>query len=67
MMPDNSLYMDATEKVHDYRFVIYDSTGAIVADSGEQIHNIENNTASYESIDNWTFNINLDEHSLYKI
>lgn len=67
MMPDNSLYMDATEKVHNFRFIIYDSTGAVYADSGEQIHNVENNTASYESIDYWTFNINLDEHSLYKI
>lgn len=67
MMPDNSLYMDATEKVHNFRFVIYDSTGAVYADSGEQVHNVENNTASYESIDYWAFNINLDEHSLYKI
>ena len=38
-----------------------------VDDKKNVIHNIENNTASYESIDNWTFNINLDEHSLYKI
>lgn len=67
MMPDNSLYMDATEKVHNFRFVIYDSAGAVYADSGEQVHNVENNTASYESIDYWAFNINLDEHSLYKI
>lgn len=67
LMPDNSQYMDATEKVHSYRFVIYDGAGAIVADSGEQVHNIENNTTSYESIDKWTFNINLDAEALYKI
>lgn len=58
---------DATEKVYSYQFVITDKEENIIADSGVQIHNNENNTLTYESMDEWTFPDTLTKNETYYI
>lgn len=57
---------DTTEKVYSYIFNLYDSTGAVVATSGEQLHN-----SSYDEIgkssDTWTVRKSLIPNVKYQI
>ena len=60
---------DPTEKVYSYRFVIKENvTNEIFKDSGEILHNVENNSDNrYESTDTYTFSYDLDKDKVYLI
>ena len=46
---------DATEKTYNYRFVLTDFKGNVVADSGYLLHNSNNDLNSYESQNEFSF------------
>lgn len=48
------LSADTSEKIYSYRFELKDATGAVVADSGEQLHDSTKDTSTKYQIDEWT-------------
>ncbi len=56
---------DATEKMYSYRFVLTDSNGNIVSDSGEQLHNTSFDTLSYEAHDEFSIDFDFDSQQVY--
>ena len=57
---------DTTEKLYSSKFIVYDSKGAIIENSGEILHNITEDTEVYESHEEWIFKRDLDlNHSYY--
>ena len=62
---------DISEKVYNYQFIVYDSNGDIFEDSGELIHNSDNDiitdNATYISNDIWNMKKALPSGELYSI
>lgn len=59
---------DPTEKVYQYRFVLTDTNGNIIRDSGFLLHNIEENAENtYESTDTYEFPFDLEDDQVYLI
>jgi hypothetical protein len=58
---------DSTEKVYSYEFKIRDNSGALIASSGEQLHNITSDDKTTESNDIWTTTCRLDPSRDYTI
>ena len=58
---------DPTEKVYYYQFILTDSKGNIISDSGKQVHLAENNSENnnYESIDNYVIPFDLEDSESY--
>lgn len=50
---------DPTEKAYSYHFVLKDNTGTIIEDTGEQIHNINEDEEATTSVDFFEFKYNL--------
>lgn len=61
----NQINGDKTEKVYSYKFDLYDRNLNLVETSDWQIHNSENDTELYESIDEWIFSRDLDINKIY--
>ena len=61
----NGNLLDVSEKVYSYRFNLYDSNYNLILTSGEKIHNSINDTNSYESIDNFQINQDLEQDKKY--
>ena len=59
---------DPTEKVYQYRFVLTDTNGNVIRDSGFLLHNIEENAENtYESTDTYEFPFDLEDDQVYLI
>ena len=58
---------DFSERVYSYRFDVYDSTHAIIATSGDCLHNSANDTELYESYDEFELNRDLEYNKNYYI
>ena len=58
---------DVTEKVYSSKFTITDLQGNEIATTGDVLHNVENNPNSYTSIDEMSFNRDLEFGEIYKI
>lgn len=58
---------DITEKVYSSKFIILDSNNNEILNTGDVLHNVENNPDSYSSIDTIFFNRDLDSNELYTI
>ena len=58
---------DKTEKVYSYRFDLYDEASALVATSGDQIHNTSLDTEKFESSDSWIVTKNLKPGYWYTV
>ena len=58
---------DPTEKEYSYRFVITDSAGTIVEDSGTRIHNSDNDTTANQSSDQWECLNDLNNSGIHYI
>ena len=58
---------DVTEKVVIYRFSLYDNTGELVVDSGNLLHNTQNDVTNYSSFDNWNIENVLKTNTPYSI
>ena len=52
---------DITEKEYSYRFVLTDNHGNVLKDSGEQIHNVQNNITNSSSSDSFSVPFDLDK------
>lgn len=51
---------DRAEKAYSYRFRIYDVSNTVLVDSGELLHNSNNDTEPCDSEDTWTVRYSLD-------
>lgn len=58
---------DATEKEYNYRFILSDFKGNVIADSGYLLHNSSNDLNSYESQDEFSFPSDLINGKIYYI
>lgn len=58
---------DKTERVYSYRFDIYNSNEKIIASSGDQLHNSQNDTELDESYDRFLFSQDLELNKPYRI
>lgn len=58
---------DTTEKMYSSRFVVYDTDGNIVKDSGEILHNTTYDTASYEASEQYMIPEDLELNKVYYI
>ena len=58
---------DSTEKMYSYYFNIYDNSNNLIATSGEQLHNAEEDTSIEESKDEYQLLIALEENKIYNI
>lgn len=58
---------DTTEKMYSSRFVIYDTDGNIIKDSGEILHNTTYDTASYEASEQYMIPEDLELNKIYYI
>lgn len=58
---------DTSEKLYSSRFVVYDSSGNIVDDTGERLHNTSSDTKSYEAIEEYYLARDLDENESFSI
>lgn len=56
---------DTTEKLYSSRFIIYDSDGNIIKDSGEILHNTTYDTASYEATEQYMVPEDLELNKIY--
>ena len=56
---------DTTEKMYSSRFVIYDTDGNIIKDSGEILHNTTYDTASYEASEQYMIPEDLELNKVY--
>lgn len=59
--------VDITEKVYSSKFIITDLAGNEIANTGDVLHNVENNPDSYWSYDIMKFNRDLEFGKIYKI
>ena len=58
---------DVTEKVYSSKFIITDLAGNEIANTGDVLHNVENNPDSYISYDLMKFNRDLEFGQIYRI
>lgn len=58
---------DLTEKIYSYQFNLYNGLSELVETSGEQIHNNNKDTNSYEQTDTWIMRRALDPNVLYTL
>lgn len=58
---------DTTEKLYSSRFIIYDTTGHIIEDTGEILHTITNDVESYEAIEQFNFQQDITWNTSYYI
>ena len=58
---------DATEKLHSYRFILYNDDNTVCADSGEVAHLTFNDDKPYMAFDEFTFYQDLDLNKNYYI
>lgn len=58
---------DTTEKLYSSRFVIYDTEGNTIKDSGEIIHNTTYDTNSYEATESYMIPEELEINKIYYI
>lgn len=58
---------DITEKVHTYRFDVFDSDGAIVWSSGDCLHNINSDTNLDFSEDRYQLNNDVEYEKMYYV
>lgn len=58
---------DSTEKLYSYYFNIYDNSNKLVATSGEQLHNAEEDILINESKDEYQLLVALEENKIYNI
>lgn len=58
---------DSTEKLYSYYFNIYDNSNKLVATSGEQLHNAEEDISINESKDEYQLLVALEENRIYNI
>jgi hypothetical protein len=58
---------DSTEKLYSYYFNIYDNSNKLVATSGEQLHNAEEDISINESKDEYQLLVALEENKIYTI
>ena len=58
---------DVTEKVYSYRFDIYNNYDVLIASSGDQVHNVNNDTELRSSYDRYDYNKDLELNKVYKI
>ena len=58
---------DVTEKMYSYRFVMTDTDGNIVADSGEKLHSNSTDTVPYESYEEFLIRQELDISKSYHL
>lgn len=63
----SQLNQDFTEKEYSYRFVVKNSKGLVIEDTGYLIHNSSEDTEYYQSRDNFLFSQDLDENEKYTI
>lgn len=60
-------YGDTTEKLYSYRFLITNSTGAIIDDTGEILHNSTKDVLSYETAEEYCFAKDIKANESYFI
>ena len=58
---------DSTEKAYSYQFDLYDNLGELVLTSGEQLHDVTQDTLSDTSTDLWHIYQDLPEGEIYKL
>ena len=58
---------DTTEKLYSSRFVIQDTEGNIIKDSGEILHNTTHDTNSYEAYENFMISEDLEINKIYYV
>lgn len=58
---------DSTEKAYQYRFDLYDNHDVLIASSGDQIHNVNNDVELFNSYDRYEYNQDLELNKVYKI
>lgn len=58
---------DSTEKLYSYYFNVYDNSNNLIATSGEQLHNAEEDISIDESKDEYQLLIALEENKIYNI
>ena len=56
---------DVTEKAYSYRFIVKDSRGKIIADSGDCLHDSSQDVLRYESRDEFVLAKDLDMNQAY--
>jgi hypothetical protein len=56
---------DATEKLHSSRFILKDSSGNVVADSGEIVHHTYDDVSSREAHENFVISNELEANKSY--
>lgn len=56
---------DSTEKLYSSRFKLSNSTGQVIVDSGEIIHNILNDISAYEAIESYEIPRDLEANVSY--
>lgn len=63
----DSKYDDSTERVYSYNFKLIDSKGNLIEESGEQLHNSDNDTDLFESYDEFTITKELNKNEAYSL
>ena len=58
---------DTTEKLYSSRFVIQDTEGNIIKDSGEILHNTTHDTNSYEAYESFMISEDLEINKIYYV
>ena len=58
---------DVTEKIHSSKFIVTDPTGKVIADSGDMLHNVNEDPNSYTAYDTFNFNQELRFGEVYHI
>jgi hypothetical protein len=58
---------DATERVYSYEFILYNSIGEVIAESGQQLHNSSNDTEINSSYDEFLFSQELELNKSYYV
>jgi len=57
---------DAAEKAYSYRFKLYQGQ-TLLADTGEKIHNVNEDFDEFSSVDYFTLNYLLNDSETYKL
>lgn len=63
----NTEFGDSTEKEYTYKFELFDDLGNIILESGEQIHDVTQDTYSDSSEDIWTIEPDFPENKIYRL
>lgn len=63
----NTEFGDSTEKEYSYKFELFDDVGNIILESGEQIHDVTQDTYSDTSEDIWVIDSDFPENKIYKL